>query len=521
MPWLSRLLASKSTKQKESGEENLLVISDIHLGEDVLTEGPENLADYIRVLNRELAEFVRSHCTTMSGGRRWHLFINGDMFDFVKVSVLPDPEEAFAEWSLGKTEQPPDPTGTSPDSTVWKLTRILEIHRPLFKELARFLLSGHRITIIEGNHDAEFYYEEVRTTLTDFLLREADKLNRTDRKARPIDRDSVAARLRFRTWFDCSPGRFHIEHGHQYDQFCSFEYNLAPVDHSRGDAMATPMSHRLMPYFAELLGDFSTHGVESWTFGKWMRWVFAKGPRTIGVLFSTYFRAMWELLRQAGSKRQEELKSIEEIHEERFAAFAADSPYSVSTLRALARLRALPAEYSVWKMINVFKLDRLFALGGMALVVLLAVIIGGMVGVVLGGVAAVLGVGAFLAMMSGKGPPIEELLRRAAARIADATGARYVIFGHSHHPEMVNLKTAYGIGRFGETPFYINSGSWVTREILLGQAGRGMTYVEVSQDGAFLKRWLGPGAEAQVLQACDVAGRSIAPSVDLSPAATT
>ena len=31
---------------------------------------------------------------------------------------------------------------------------VLEIHRPLFKEMARFLLNGHRITILEGNHDA-------------------------------------------------------------------------------------------------------------------------------------------------------------------------------------------------------------------------------------------------------------------------------------------------------------------------------------------------------------------------------
>jgi hypothetical protein len=62
------------------------------------------------------------------------------------------------------------------------------------------------------------------------------------------------------------------------------------------------------------------------------------------------------------------------------------------------------------------------------------------------------------------------------------------------------LRQEFGVGRFGETSFYLNSGSWVTREILLGEAGEGMTYVELTQHGAALKRWLGPDVPPRVMQ---------------------
>ena len=48
-------LFSRRSKPTPAGEadENLLVISDIHLGEDILDEGPASLSEYIRALNRE------------------------------------------------------------------------------------------------------------------------------------------------------------------------------------------------------------------------------------------------------------------------------------------------------------------------------------------------------------------------------------------------------------------------------------------------------------------------------------
>jgi len=95
-------------------------------------------------------------------------------------------------------------------------------------------------------------------------------------------------------------------------------------------------------------------------------------------------------------------------------------------------------------------------------------------------------------------------LRVAAAEIADRTGARYVIFGHSHHPELVNLSREFGTGRYGEQGFYLNSGSWVTREILDEGGGSGMTYVEITSEGASLRRWRDPKQGPDVLVSSDI-----------------
>ena len=47
MSWWSRLWRPQAESEPPT-EFNLLVISDIHLGEDVLTSGPEHLSAYIR-----------------------------------------------------------------------------------------------------------------------------------------------------------------------------------------------------------------------------------------------------------------------------------------------------------------------------------------------------------------------------------------------------------------------------------------------------------------------------------------
>jgi UDP-2,3-diacylglucosamine pyrophosphatase LpxH len=92
------------------------------------------------------------------------------------------------------------------------------------------------------------------------------------------------------------------------------------------------------------------------------------------------------------------------------------------------------------------------------------------------------------------------LLRRAAWRIANTTGTPCIIFGHSHHPERVNLNVLFGHGRHGAPPaVYINSGSWVTNEGIRGETGQGMTFVEIIGHEAKLCRWCGEKTTPEVL----------------------
>ncbi|HET6346666.1 MAG TPA: hypothetical protein VFH51_17160, partial [Myxococcota bacterium] len=379
-------------------------------------------------------------------------------------------------------------------NVVWKLGRILEIHRPLFRALAIFLLEDHRVTLVEGNHDAEVYFPEVRQALTDELVRLAQA--HLDRGGGRGDPAALATRLSFCSWFTAAPGRYHIEHGHQYDQFCSFEYKLAPYDKGDGRVLATPLSHRPLPYLAETLGDFSTHGIGHWSWRQLGRFVVSLGPRVLWTVARLYVVLGYELLRQAGPQRREELAAHAAAHDEQLRALSEGGPYSLGTLRALDGLKALPAEYSILKMLHVFYLDRLLWTGAS----LAAAGLGGLcagASAALGGLA-VWGLGLW-GLESWRIVDARPALRAAAARIAGLTGARYVVFGHSHDPEVIDLQAAYGVGAYGDAVFYLNSGSWVTREILRGEAGLGMTFVEITGEGATLKRWVGPDRPPRVL----------------------
>ena len=226
--------------------ERVLVISDIHLGEDVLDESSADLSRYITALNRELAGFVRSHADRSDV--QWHLIANGDLFDFVKLTLSPEELEG----GVSSDEN-------TPSMVARKLDRIFDIHRPLFKELARFVRSGHRLTLIEGNHDAESFFPEVRERFVSNLEALGARQSGGEEDA------EFSARIAFRTWFEAEPGRYHIEHGHAYDEWCAFEYNLVPLDSPGSDKLATPLTHTTIPHFARALGDFSTHGIDSMT----------------------------------------------------------------------------------------------------------------------------------------------------------------------------------------------------------------------------------------------------------------
>src|SRR6478672_10430155 len=74
-------------------DKNILVISDLHLGEDLRPSGVG--VSYLRhlvKLERELEAFLAHYTKTRLDGRPWSLVVNGDMVDFMSVMILPDEE---------------------------------------------------------------------------------------------------------------------------------------------------------------------------------------------------------------------------------------------------------------------------------------------------------------------------------------------------------------------------------------------------------------------------------------------
>ena len=84
-----------STQMGKSLDKNILVISDLHLGED-LRPGGANVS-YLRhlaTLERELEKFLAHYTSHRLGDRPWRLVVNGDMVDFMSVMILPEDKAA-------------------------------------------------------------------------------------------------------------------------------------------------------------------------------------------------------------------------------------------------------------------------------------------------------------------------------------------------------------------------------------------------------------------------------------------
>ena len=202
-------------------DKNILVISDLHLGED-LRPGGANVS-YLRhlaTLERELEKFLQHYTAHRLDGRPWRLVVNGDMVDFMSVMILPEDkaEEGDDEedrlYGLGFGER----------QSQKKMERVIARHQGVFKRLGEFVAAGNELVIVVGNHDVEFHYPSVQRTLVEWLCGLVVGMGADERRAL-----AFAERISFCPWFYYEEDLIYIEHGHQYDEYCSFDYLLHPV----------------------------------------------------------------------------------------------------------------------------------------------------------------------------------------------------------------------------------------------------------------------------------------------------
>ncbi len=470
--------------------EQIVVVSDIHLGEDLAERGPASLQEYVSRLNEEFVRFLE----WLSAQRQSEpiaLVINGDMFDFVKISLRPNPREAYMRWRQGLSPRE-ERMGldNTPEHVVWKLERILENHRPLFFRLAQFIGEGNRLQIVAGNHDREFYYPEVmaalRAQLADLYF---------GAKEVGDERPAFMERVQFSMWFHLTEGGVYIEHGHQYDPYCSFEYLLAPLKRDGEIRVALPLTHRAIPYFADLLGDMSTHNLDTRGFVDWLKQVASAGPRLMFRGLWAYARAVVAVLSEAGPKGMRMRKSLADKHSEERRVVAERYGLAEDTVRALDSLHATPAEFSFFKMVQAFYVDRFaISIGALTLVGLEAWILPS-------ALSRVVAMGATLAgwlagstyLARTRKLDTRQLLRDGASNVYKLLHPKLIVFGHSHKPEVIG----------GATGAYINIGSWISRAALLGDAPWGMTFAWIHPPAkpTGLYRWLGTQRDVALVEA--------------------
>lgn len=173
----------------------LAVISDVHVGAGALDDCDAELENC-------LVEFLHELARRESAVE---LVINGDFLDFVQA-------EPWQGRALESVSAEGVPLCFTQEQSVKKLEQICCQHKPVFKALEAFLAAkpDNKVTILPGNHDADFFWTDVRALFVENVCG---------------GRGEVASRLQFHLEQIYRPPGFPevwIEHGHQYDPLNAF-----------------------------------------------------------------------------------------------------------------------------------------------------------------------------------------------------------------------------------------------------------------------------------------------------------
>lgn len=153
----------------------VFVISDLHLG----GAKPAMMSHA-----KDLAIFIKDLPARLRGEEALELVIAGDFIDFLAIA-LDDQQEAWTP---------------SPERAVGKLKQAMEGQdAPVYEALGGFVRSGHRLTVIVGNHDLEMAIPSVQQAFCEKL--------RVNRHQVVFVDDGRAWRI----------GNALIEHGNRYD----------------------------------------------------------------------------------------------------------------------------------------------------------------------------------------------------------------------------------------------------------------------------------------------------------------
>ena len=149
-----------------------------------------------------------------------------------------------------------------------------------------------------------------------------------------------------------------MEHGHQYDEYCSFDYQLHPVDVHGGVALS--IAHAGSRYFTNLVPSMDPAVVETWGFLDYMGWAWGHGARAAARLCVVYgvfaWKAIgiWRWLTHAATDAARRAR-----HRDKLRVMAAHYRIAEDKVRALDALRVVPVIKRLRKTLQTLFLDRI------------------------------------------------------------------------------------------------------------------------------------------------------------------
>ena len=418
---------------------NILVVSDLHFGEELLPGASRERIEAVELGAQAFREFLRYHAVRRSGGRPWHLVIAGDLFDFMSVHLVAPAPKSRDERKFG--------LGRSVAAGVDRMRLIAAAHMPLLADMVKFAAAGHRIDIVVGNHDVELLAPEVAAELMRHL-REAGQ----GAEARGGGVDKALARIAVVPWFVYRPGVAWIEHGHVYDEGCSFEFNLSPTDPLDG-VLVFNADYAAVRYLGTAVPEIDPHGIEEWSFWGFMQYAWGQGLRSFGGLWAAYARFSVALFRARGLHRSIKRRHRRmRHHRSQLESVARVGGLELETAERIDHLARSPMTYSFRRLGRMVMLDRFGLYVGALAAALLALALLPWIGVAIVtalAVAAVVGMSRWL----GKHHVTSQIpMRSIPQRLRKLVDAPVVVFGHTHDPRWQPL---------GLDGLYVNSGTWL------------------------------------------------------------
>jgi UDP-2,3-diacylglucosamine pyrophosphatase LpxH len=456
---------------------NLLAISDLHLGCDLKPGAKPARGGF----DTQLAGFLDHHGSNRKNGKPWRLILDGDIVDFVAITVTPGPGDAGFEIT---DEERQFGLGSEEAKCVWKLRQTFARHPAVFDALARFLQKGNFLHIVRGNHDAEFHWTAVQQ---EFKTQLAARLALTGNAQRRFE-----LRIQFHQWFYLEPGFFYAEHGNAHDRYSvqSGFFDPAGVSH----ALELPLSSKVLRYFANRYAEQTDlDEVDTWGVPEYIDWVLKAGnPLRIA---ADYFVMVWRVtypvfvqsLKVWRRFARAADKAISQVDAHASSAHVRRALGRFSGTEAQARqllaIASRPAEESLFDSMQLFYLDRaVLAVLGLLGAVAAVGAAHGLWAKIGAAVATGIGFAALNAVLAGlRRTDSHPMLQQAARRIAQLFDVKYVVMGHSHRVVDESI---------GSGARYLNLGSWTNSRI-------GFPHAVVEEGVAELRYWKNGAAAAE------------------------
>jgi len=446
-------------------DHNLLIISDLHLSEGIHPSTKRFSRNEDFFFDEEFARFLAYYSDQSHGNDKpWHLIINGDFLDFLQVTSIDDADESHSR----DPERPKYGLGCGEGETVHKLDRIMEGHKQFFKAMAKFIVKGHSVTIMKGNHDVEFHYMGVR----DAFIKEMQDLCKqvaSENAANMTTPLPPWGSLRFSDWFYYEPGLLWVEHGNQSDEqncFRNWLEPLLPADPKRKDEIDLPFGSLFVRYLFNRVENEEPFADNIKPPTKFVSWFLLHHPihflnfaRKDGLYMLKKIRRAWKRIPDsayadrdaAHHTRLVKLASLWNIKEHVLE--------NIDKLRATSVFRQGKHLQGKWKLMRGLIMCNLFFPLGvffLFLTFLFSIVV-----VPLWVPLALFFWGVFLFVFlyprgkKKKSNVLSDLVAEKAKEIFKHLDVRYVIMGHSHNADLQSIDNG---GKNGKE--YFNTGTW-------------------------------------------------------------